>query len=248
MNILKKEKPRLDALIHDLGLFDSRAKAQASVMAGEVYVDGNLIEKPGTRFDSNVKIEIKPRSKKYVSRGGIKLEGALDDLKIDVRGKIILDVGSSTGGFTDCLLSHDVKKVYAIDVGYGLIDQKLRRDDRVKVLERTNIRFAKPALFDETPDMAVVDVSFISLAHVLPVLKSLNIKWVLALVKPQFEVGRVEASRGRGVIRNPRLRREAVDKIIETAKTCGYKLLSESESVLSGPKGNVEIFVYMTFQ
>jgi len=239
------DKPRLDALLHQRGFFDSRAGAQAAVMAGEVYVDGRCIDKAGTRVAPGVHIKIKPRSLKYVSRGGRKLEGAIRDMAVDIEGKVVLDVGASTGGFTDCLLKHGARKVYALDVGHGLIDEKLRVDRRVVLLERVNVRRATPDMFDEQPEMAVVDVSFISLKLVLPVLKSFGIGTVIALVKPQFEVGRADASRGKGVIRDPKTRKKAINGIIFFAESVGFKVVDKAQSVLSGPKGNVETFIYM---
>ena len=231
--------------MHQRGFFDSRTRAQAAVMAGEVYVDGGLVDKPGTRMKPDCKIDIRPRGSKFVSRGGLKLEGALEDLKVPVKGKVVLDVGASTGGFTDCLLKNGAGKVYALDVGYGLIDQKLRDDPRVVVMEKVNIRNARKDMFNESPQLAVVDVSFISLKLVLPVLKSLDIESVLTLVKPQFEAGRAEASRGKGVIRDARTRSRTVKNIAVIAEAVGYRILGESKSILTGPKGNVEIFLYM---
>ena len=240
-----RDKPRLDVLLHQGGFFDSRAKAQAAIMAGEVYVDGCMVDKAGERVKPDVHIEIKPRRAKYVSRGGIKLEGAIRDLKLDIKGKVILDVGASTGGFTDCLLKHGARKVYALDVGHGLIHESLRADPRVEVIERVNIRYAEPELFDEKPDMAVVDVSFISLKLVLPVLKSIGIKEILALIKPQFEAGKEEAGRGEGVIRDPEIRKRVVNEISSFANDLGYKIAGKVDSSLPGPKGNIEIFLYM---
>ena len=238
-----QEKPRLDVLLTQRGFFDSRAKAQAAIMAGEVYVNGRMVDKAGERVSPDAGIELKSRGSKYVSRGGMKLEGAIRELKIDVKDKVALDVGASTGGFTDCLLKHGARKVYALDVGYGLIHESLRADPRVVVIERKNIRHAGPELFDETPEMAVVDVSFISLKLVLPVLKSFGIREILALVKPQFEAGKAEADRGEGVIRDPAVRKRVVKDLISFANDLGYSVSGEVESSLPGPKGNIEIFL-----
>jgi len=240
----RRKKPRLDALLHEGGYFESRAKAKAVVMAGEVYVDGRRVDKAGTRVSPDARIEIKPRGSKYSSRGGLKLEGAIDDFGLDVSGKVALDVGASTGGFTDCLLKHGARKVYALDVGYGLIDEKLRKDERVVLMERVNVRNADREMFDECPDLAVVDVSFISLKLVLPILKKIGICSIVALVKPQFEAGKAEADRGSGVIRDPAVRKRVLREIISFVQSMDYDVVNEVQSVLSGPKGNVEIFLY----
>jgi len=238
-------KPRLDELLCQRGFFDSRARARAAVLAGEVFVSGRLEEKAGVRVAPDADIEVRSRSPKYASRGGLKLEGALSELRVEVAGKTVLDVGASTGGFTDCLLQHGARRVYALDVGYGLLDEKLKGDERVVVMERTNVRHATPGMFDEKPDMAVVDVSFISLKLVLPVLKELGTGEVLALVKPQFEVGKEDADRSRGVIRDPQLRDKAADFVISFAKSLGFIVSGKAESKLHGPKGNIEIFVHL---
>jgi len=159
-------------------------------------------------------------------------------------GKVALDVGASTGGFTDCLLKHGARKVYALDVGYGLIDEKLRKDERVVLMERVNVRNADRDMFDECPDLAVVDVSFISLKLVLPILKKIGIGSIVALVKPQFEAGKAEADRGSGVIRDPVVRKRVLREIISFVQSMDYDVVNEAQSVLSGPKGNVEMFLY----
>jgi len=214
-------------------------------MAGQVYVDGHRVDKAGTRISPKSHLEVKPLGIKYVSRGGFKLEGAVNDLNMNFGDRIVLDVGAATGGFTDCLLKHGARKVYALDVGYGLIDEKLRVDPRVVVLERINVRYASAEMFDESPEIAVVDTSFISLKLVLPVLKNLNIKELLALVKPQFEAGRAEAGRGKGVIRDPKVRNRVVKEIRAAAESLGYKVIGETPSAVKGPKGNVEVFLHL---
>lgn len=214
-------------------------------MAGRVKVDGVTIDKPGTPIAENARAEIAVSDNPYVSRGGLKLKGALDKLKIDVSGLTVLDVGASTGGFTDCLLQMGAKKVYAIDVGYGQLDYKLRSDPRVVNMERFNIRHLKRQDLPEQPDLGVVDVSFISLSYVLPVLNSVGIIEVLALVKPQFEVGRAEADRGSGIIRDPALHREVLASTIVYARASGFCCTGVTYSTKPGPKGNLEYFIYL---
>lgn len=214
-------------------------------MAGRVTVDGVTIDKSGTPVAERAQVEIAVSDNPYVSRGGLKLKGALDQLKIDVSGLTVLDVGASTGGFTDCLLQMGAKKVYALDVGYGQLDYKLRSDPRVTSMERFNIRHLKREDLPERPDLAVVDVSFISLSHVLPVLNAAEIIKVLALVKPQFEVGRAEADRGSGVIRDPALHREVLAVTINHAEAAGFTCTGVTYSPKPGPKGNLEYFIYL---
>ncbi len=238
----------MDELLTERGFFESRARARAAVLACEVYVDGRLVDKAGTRVATEAELDVRSRSPKYVGRGGGKLEGALAGLEVDVTGKSVLDVGASTGGFTDCLLKHGARKVYALDVGYGLLDEKLRKDERVVVLERVNVRHVKPEMLDEEPDMAVIDVSFISLKLVLPVVKELGAKEALALVKPQFEAGKAEADRGRGVIRNPEVRDKAVDSVASFAESQGYTVSGRALSKMHGPKGNIEVFLHLIIQ
>jgi len=213
-------------------------------MAGNVRVDGRVCDKPGTLVEENAEIILAEPENPYVSRGGLKLAGALKDLKLEVCGKKILDVGASTGGFTDCLLQNGAKKVYALDVGYGQLEKRLRDDHRVVVMERFNVRSLGPGDLPETPDMAVVDVSFISLGRVLPVLANLDIPAVLALVKPQFEAGRKDAGRGGGVIRNSALHGKVLRDLINRAADSGYCSNKTTYSRLAGPKGNIEFFIF----
>jgi 23S rRNA (cytidine1920-2'-O)/16S rRNA (cytidine1409-2'-O)-methyltransferase len=241
----KKPKRRLDLILQENYPELSRSRLQAEIMAGRVKVDGIVIDKPGTPVSESAKVEISASDNPYVSRGGLKLKGALDKLNINVSGLIVLDVGASTGGFTDCLLQMGAKKVYALDVGYGQLDYKLRSDPRVISMERFNIRHLKQKDLSETPDLAVADVSFISLAHVMPVLASVGILEVLALVKPQFEVGKAEADRGSGVIRDPVLHRDVIGGAIANASAAGYFCTDITFSPKPGPKGNLEYFIYL---
>jgi len=237
-------KERLDRLLGERRPDLSRSRIQAEIMAGNVVVDGRVSDKPGTIFHSSVDIELREPENPYVSRGGLKIEGALPELSIDVGGLVVLDVGSSTGGFTDCLLKKGAKLVYALDVGYGQLDQGLRNDPRVVVMERLNVRYLKRQDLDTLPDLAVVDVSFISLSKVLPVLNELNIPAVLALVKPQFEAGRADAGKGKGVIRDPELHRRVLKNTGDYACKAGYCFRDLAFSRWPGPKGNIEYFVY----
>lgn len=240
-------KKRLDVVLVERGVFDSRSKAQSAVMAGEVLVDGKIADKAGISVREDCGIEIRRKGMEYVSRGGKKLEGALKTLGIDVSGITALDVGASTGGFTDCLLTHGAKRVFALDVGYGLLDEKLRKDSRVTVIERVNIRYVDEDLFDERLDMAVVDVAFISLKHVLPVLKKLKVKKVVALVKPQFEAGRAEVKKG-GVVRDAKVQERTVKDIAAFAEELGFEVKGVCESPLKGPKGNREFFLFLIYR
>lgn len=250
------EKRRLDTLLAERGLFASRSSAAASVMAGDVFlgpaeVPGARAErraqKPGELVDPQVPVRVRERPR-FVSRGGIKLANALAACKLDVRGRRALDVGASTGGFTDCLLQHGAREVVAVDVGYGTLDYRLRSDPRVLVLERTNARALGPAaLPGAPPDMATVDVSFISLDKVLgPVLGCLVSPYdVLALVKPQFEVGRGQVGKG-GVVRDAQLRRGALVAAGEAALRHGAAVRGFCSSGLPGPKGNLETFMWLS--
>ncbi|HEY2142524.1 MAG TPA: TlyA family RNA methyltransferase [Solirubrobacteraceae bacterium] len=241
-------KRRLDTLLAERGLFPSRTRAAASVMAGEVRVGRGerRAAKPGEMVDVEEPVSV-DRGPSFVSRGGIKLANALTATDLDVRGRCVLDVGASTGGFTDCLLQHGARAVIAVDVGYGTLAWELRTDPRVSVLERTNARALTPELLPEVPDVAVIDVSFISLAKVLPaVLGCLPERYdVLALVKPQFEVGRETVSRGSGVVRDAGDRRGALIGVGGVAQDLGASVLGYRSSGLPGPKGNEETFVWL---
>ncbi len=246
-------KVRLDVLLVERGLADSRAKAQALIMAGQVRVAGQVALKPATptQPDAPLAVDSGPR---FVSRGGEKLAGALDAFAINVSGFICVDVGSSTGGFTDCLLQYGAAKVYAVDVGKGILHWKLRNDPRVVVMEETNARFVES--LPEKIDFVTVDASFISLKTLLPVIK----KWfspspltplpkgegnIVALIKPQFEAGKKEVSRGDGVIRDPEIHRRVLMEILEYAQNGGFGLRGLVKSPLLGPKGNAEFLAWM---
>ena len=237
------ERKRLDLMLVERGLFVSRSAARAAVMAGLVMVDGKKTDKPGTQVlsDATITVTELPR---YVSRGGLKLEKALKVFGIDLQGCVAMDVGASTGGFTDCMLQNGAAKVYSIDVGYGQLDWRLRQDSRVVVLERTNIRHLQPALITETVQFASVDVSFISLALVLPVLKKLQIPGVVALVKPQFEVGKGRVGK-KGVVRDPAEHLAVLEKIAGVAAELGYIVAGVDFSPIRGPEGNIEYLLHL---
>ncbi len=239
------KKARLDKLLVDRGLVSSRERARALIMEGKVFVNGKACTKPGTFITSN-NIEIKGEDIPYVSRGGLKLDAAIRYFNVNPGDKIAMDVGSSTGGFTDCLLKHGAKKVYCIDVGYGQLAWKLRIDPRVIVLERTNIRYLKREAIPEPIDIATIDVSFISLRLVLPkVYEFLNSGGeVLALVKPQFEVGKGEVGRG-GIVRDEDKRLKTLRDIRDVSTRIGFNVMGTFRSPIEGQKGNVEYFLYL---
>ena len=240
-------KVRLDTLLHRRGLFESRARAAASVMAGEVRLgaDNARAAKPGQLVTEDVAVAVDERPR-YVSRGGIKLENALAATGIDPAGRHCLDVGASTGGFTDCLLQHGAAHVVAVDVAYGELDWRLRTDDRVTVIERANARALRPDDLPYAPDLIVVDVSFISLAKVLPAVLACAAERfdALAMVKPQFEVGRERIGKG-GVVREAADRRSALVAVARAAGDLGASVLGFASSGLPGPKGNRETFVWL---
>jgi 23S rRNA (cytidine1920-2'-O)/16S rRNA (cytidine1409-2'-O)-methyltransferase len=239
-------KARIDQLLVDRGLADSRAKAQALVIAGTVYVRGQRVDKPGTTLAADAEVEVRGEKIPYVSRGGVKLAGALDAFAIDPRGLRCLDVGASTGGFTDCLLQRGAAHVVAVDVGYGQLAQKLRDDPRVTNLERTNARTLTPGAIGGAADLTVVDASFIGLEKLAGAVALCTREGgaLVALVKPQFEVGRVEASRGKGVIRDPAVRATAIADARAAVEVAGFDVLGEIDCVITGPKGNLEAFLY----
>jgi 23S rRNA (cytidine1920-2'-O)/16S rRNA (cytidine1409-2'-O)-methyltransferase len=237
---------RIDQLLVDRGLAPTRARAQALILAGEVFVGSDRVDKAGTPVRDDVPIAVRQPAQPYVSRGGTKLAGALDAFGIDVRQLRCLDVGASTGGFTDCLLQRGAARVVAVDVGYGQLAAKLRTDPRVVVKERTNARALTPDDIDGPADMVTIDASFIGLEKLMPaVARCTQTRGTLvALVKPQFEVGRAHASRGKGVVRDDRLREEAVANAVESVRRVGFDVLGQQDSVLAGPKGNREVFVW----
>jgi 23S rRNA (cytidine1920-2'-O)/16S rRNA (cytidine1409-2'-O)-methyltransferase len=237
-------KQRIDLLLVQKGFFDSREKAKKALMSGMVFVDNNLIDKPGTKVETNANIRIKGGIP-YVSRGGFKLEKAIENFKLDLSGKITMDVGASTGGFTDCMLQNGAKKVYAIDVGYGQLDWKLRQDDRVICMERTNIRYVKAEDIGEQIDLATIDVAFISLKIVLPVVKKLVKEGgeIVFLIKPQFEAGREKIGK-KGVVRSKNTHREIIVEILNFAHEIGLTIKKLTFSPITGPKGNIEFLAY----
>ncbi len=213
-------------------------------MAGKVLVDGKICDKPGTLVSEASRIEILEPENPFVSRGGLKLAGALETINLEVDGATVLDVGASTGGFTDCLLKKGAGFIYALDVGYGQLDYSLRSNSRVTVMERYNIRHLTPEDLPTTPDLATVDVSFISLKMVVPVIERLKIPTLLALVKPQFEAGRNDANKGEGVIRDPELHKNILAELINFSCNHGYCFNQVAASGYPGPKGNLEFFIY----
>jgi 23S rRNA (cytidine1920-2'-O)/16S rRNA (cytidine1409-2'-O)-methyltransferase len=239
-------KNRLDLLLLAKGLADTRAKAQALIMAGRVCVAGKPVTKAGTLVPVDAAVEVLEPASPYVSRGGDKLAPALDHFGVDPQGKVCLDAGASTGGFTQVLLRRGAAKVYAVDVGYGQLDQSLRQDLRVTVLERTNIRLLPKSALPEPVDLASLDLSFISLTLVLPkILEFIRPGGeILALVKPQFEVGKDRVGKG-GVVRDPALQQEAVDKVAQAARALGLRVSEGFPSPLKGPKGNQEYFLHV---
>ena len=242
-----KIKKRLDVLLVEQGYADSRAKAQAIIMSGQVYVDGQKADKPGMSFDETLPLEVRGATCPYVSRGGLKLEKALRDFGVDPTGFVCSDSGASTGGFTDCLLQQGASKVFAIDVGYGQLDWKIRSDPRVVVMERTNVRYVTPEQLGEPLDLSVVDVSFISLKIVLPVIKTFlkPTGQVLCLIKPQFEAGKEKVGK-KGVVRDPQTHKEVLDSFVELAKELEFKILGLTFSPVKGPEGNIEFLGHLT--
>ncbi|MBN2539625.1 MAG: TlyA family RNA methyltransferase [Deltaproteobacteria bacterium] len=240
----RKSKIRLDKLLVDRGIAATGEKARALIMSGLVVVEEERIDKAGTLVRHDAGIRIKGGENPYVSRGGLKLKGALLSFGVDVKDMVALDIGASTGGFTDCLLQEGAKKIYAIDVGYGQLDWKLRTDRRVILFEKTNIRYFSGEGIEDTIDMAVIDVSFISLRLVLPVAVKLTSEnaVILALIKPQFEVGRDEV--GKGVIRDSKLHRKVVEEIVGFSGELGLETVGTCESPITGPAGNREFFLY----
>jgi 23S rRNA (cytidine1920-2'-O)/16S rRNA (cytidine1409-2'-O)-methyltransferase len=239
-------KARLDLLLVERGLAESREKARAMIMAGEVEVDGRRIDKPGHAVSCSSVIVVRKAYPPYVSRGGLKLEAALANFSVDVNGMVILDVGASTGGFTDCLLQRGAREVIAVDVGYGQLHWKLRQDPRVKLLEKTNIRMLRPEDLPGEVDGAVIDVSFISLELVLPPVSALVKRggFILALIKPQFEAGRGQVGKG-GVVRDPAVHERVIEKVRGASRRLGWTVEGHMDSPILGPKGNREFFTYL---
>jgi 23S rRNA (cytidine1920-2'-O)/16S rRNA (cytidine1409-2'-O)-methyltransferase len=239
------KRARIDKLLVDRGLVGSRERARRLLMSGDVWVADQRIDKPGTLVGLDAPVEIRGADIPFVSRGGLKLDGALTHWGVEVRGLVAVDIGASTGGFTDCLLQRGARQVFAIDVGYGQFAWKLRQDPRVTLFERANVRSFKPALLPTPADLAVIDVSFISLRLVLPTAITLVRPGatILALVKPQFEVGRGVIGKG-GVVRDAEQRQAAVEAIAACGITLGLRCQGEYPSPILGPKGNQEFFLY----
>jgi len=242
----KVEKERLDVLLVQLGLANSRELAKAYIMAGNVYVDGQKEDKAGTKVAVNADIEVKGSQMKYVSRGGYKLEKAINEFGVQLEGKICLDIGASTGGFTDCMLQNGASKVYAIDVGYGQFAWKLRNDERVVCLEKTNVRYVTHEQVPDEGDFASIDVSFISLTKVLPaVLGVLGPNGQLVcLIKPQFEAGREKVGK-KGVVRDINVHREVIEMIVNYVRVQNLGILALDFSPIKGPEGNIEYLIYL---
>jgi 23S rRNA (cytidine1920-2'-O)/16S rRNA (cytidine1409-2'-O)-methyltransferase len=240
-----KRRQRLDERVLAEGLAETRSRAEALIRAGRVLVDDAPIDKPGARVAEHARLRLRGSARSFVSRGGEKLAGALEDLGVDPAGGLCLDVGASTGGFTDCLLQRGARHVVAVDVGYGQLDLRLREDPRVTLLERTNARHLEPEAVPAGVELVTVDVSFISLRLLLPRLREVAPGAdLLLLVKPQFEVGKGQVGKG-GVVREERLRAGAVAAVGEAALALGYAVLGEVESRLPGPSGNREIFLWL---
>lgn len=240
-----KEKLRLDTELVSRGLVQSRERAKAMIMSGVVYVNNQKALKAGDEVKPDDKIEVRGETLKYVSRGGLKLEKAMREFSIDLNGKICMDVGASTGGFTDCMLQNGAVKVYSIDVGYGQLDWKLRSDNRVVNLERTNIRYVTNEQIPDTIDFSSVDVSFISLTLVLPVVRKLLAEngRVMCLIKPQFEAGKGKVGK-KGVVREPEIHYEVITKILNFMHRNGFNVLALEFSPIRGPEGNIEYLAY----
>lgn len=239
-------KKRLDVLVYEKGFTDSREKAKAVIMAGEIYVDNQKADKCGQSYDENANIEFRGKAPKYVSRGGLKLEKAINNFNLDLTGKITMDIGASTGGFTDCMLQNGAKKVYSIDVGYGQLAWKLRNDERVVNLERTNMRKVTREQVIDDIDFFSIDVSFISLKLLLPVARELlseNAEAV-CLIKPQFEAGREKVGK-KGVVRDPLVHIEVVESIYNFCLENGYSVLNLDYSPIKGPEGNIEYLIHI---
>ncbi len=241
-------KQRLDVMLVEQGFATSREKAKAIIMSGIVFVNGQREDKAGTTFDSEkAKIEVKGHTLKYVSRGGLKLEKAMSQFGIELQDKVCMDVGASTGGFTDCMLQNGAVKVYSVDVGHGQLDWKLRNDERVICMEKTNIRYVTPEDIEELAAFVSIDVSFISLTKVLSPVKELMTEngEMVCLIKPQFEAGREKVGK-KGVVRDKSVHREVIEMVMDYAQSIGFRLLHLDFSPIKGPEGNIEYLLHMT--
>ncbi|MGB5158478.1 TlyA family RNA methyltransferase [Desulfobacterium sp. N47] len=246
---MSENKKRLDVAVHECGLAQSRQRARSLIMAGKVLVNDNIFDKPGVMISKTDALSLKEPDMPFVSRGGIKLEAALKEFDADVNELICLDVGASTGGFTDCLLKHGAKKVFAVDVGYGQLAWTLRQDARVTVIERTNIRYMLPETLGGLVDFVTIDVSFISLKTVVPVvMKFLTCNaGIIALIKPQFEVGKGNVGKG-GVVKDPLLHTEVINSLTDFFSKTGLDIEGVIASPITGPKGNKEFLIYMKYK
>ncbi len=237
------KKMRVDLLLVERGLAESRSQAQRLVMAGQVRADGQVVPKPGVKVSTDAQLALEP-GERFLSRGGVKLQAAFEAFDLDVHGRVCADVGASTGGFTDCLLQHGAKRVYAIDVGKGILHWKLRNDPRVVVMEGTNARYVEA--LPEAVGFVTIDAAFISLKVLLPVVRGWDgIGEVVALIKPQFEAGRREAARSKGVIRDPEIQRGVLLDVLAYAQEQGFAVKGLVRSPLLGPKGNVEFLAWL---
>lgn len=244
---MNMKKERLDVLLVENGFFETREKAKRAIMAGLVYSKEGRLDKPGEKVLRDIELKIKGNILPYVSRGGLKLEKALKEFHIDVKDKIMIDIGSSTGGFTDCALQNGARLSYALDVGYNQLAWKLRQDERVVVMERTNFRYATPADFEEgMPEFASIDVSFISLKLILPVLKTILVAGseCVALVKPQFEAGKEQVGK-KGIVRDPKVHESVLTEMTNFALKEGYDCLNLSFSPITGGDGNIEFLLHL---
>ena len=239
-------KERLDVLLVSRGLAESREKAKAIIMSGNVYVDGQKEDKAGSNFPAEAVIEVRGNTLKYVSRGGLKLEKAMENFDVTLAGKICMDVGSSTGGFTDCMLQNGAVKVYAVDVGHGQLAWKLRNDERVVCMEKTNIRYVTPEDVADKINFSSIDVSFISLTKVLGPVKELlsDDGHIVCLIKPQFEAGREKVGK-HGVVRDSAVHLEVIEKVIDFAISIGFEVLNLEFSPVKGPEGNIEYLLHL---
>lgn len=239
-------KIRLDQLVFDLGYTESRERAKTTIMSGLVFVNGQRADKPGTMVAPDCKLEVRGSGLPFVSRGGYKLDKALKVFPVDPAGKTCIDCGASTGGFTDVLLQHNAAKVYSVDVGYGQLAWKLRNDPRVVNLERTNLRYVTEEQIPEMMDMAVMDVSFISIKLILPALKALlkADSDIICLIKPQFEAGREDVGK-KGVVKDPEVHKRVIHEILDFVPSCGYSFAGLSFSPIRGPEGNIEYLCWL---
>lgn len=245
--MMKVKKQRVDVLLVERGLIDTREKAKRAVMAGLVYSNEMRLDKPGEKVSEDIPLTMKGKVIPYVSRGGLKLEKALQVFDVDVDGKVMIDIGASTGGFTDCALQNGAKMSYALDVGYNQLAWKLRQDERVVVMERTNFRYVTPAdLQGEMPSFASIDVSFISLSLILPVLKTLLVPGgdCVALIKPQFEAGKDQVGK-KGIVRDSAVHKMVIEKIMTLASKEGYHIAGLSYSPITGGDGNIEFLIHL---